>query len=184
MIRAARPSAYFRAQAVDGLEAPRAEALPGDQTQFDLRLIEPAAVLRGVVDGEAAPQELPFRHAEVIGLRLLAVRVDIVVHQVNGPRGGIRRDHRADHPRERGGGSVGRDTGEVPRRLRFDDAKDVGRPAAAILVIAFSDVPGARGPRRAHVGVQRHRLLVETDDRFLRAARRSYSASTSSMHAR
>jgi len=59
MIREARPGSYFGAQVVDGLETPRSEALPDDQTQLNLRLIEPAAVLRDVVDGEAAPQAGP-----------------------------------------------------------------------------------------------------------------------------
>jgi len=64
--------------------------------------------------------------------------------------------------------------GVTPVKCRppwFDDAKHVGRPAAAVLVTAFGDVPGARGPRWPHIGVQRHRLLVEADNRFRGAVR-------------
>ena len=64
-IRAARSGVYFRAQVVERLEAPSAEALARDETEFDLGLIEPAAVSRGVVHGEAAPQPSPFGQADV-----------------------------------------------------------------------------------------------------------------------
>ena len=56
-VDAALPSLNFSAQCRQGSDSAPSQALPTEQTHFDLRLIEPTAVLGRVMNGEALPQQ-------------------------------------------------------------------------------------------------------------------------------
>src|SRR4051812_29337226 len=54
------------------------EALAREQPDLDFSLIEPAAVLWSVMDGEAIPQLRPFFQTEVVYQRLPGVNIEVV----------------------------------------------------------------------------------------------------------
>ncbi len=78
-----------------------AETLSAEESDFDFGLIEPASVLRCVVDREPAPQPAAFLFAEPVGRRFAGVGGKVVEHQVNRIDGRV------------GGGDVEQELGEV-----------------------------------------------------------------------
>ena len=76
--------------------------------------------------------------------------VEVVEHEMNGPRLGIRAHDGAHHARERCGGGVRCRAREVPTGFRLDHGEDVGRAAASIFVVALGDVARPGGPWRPH----------------------------------
>ena len=58
--------------------------MPRHQAEFDLGLIEPAAVFGRVVDIEAIPEISSLALAEMIGQGFPAVDVEVIQDQVNG----------------------------------------------------------------------------------------------------
>src|SRR5664279_1153270 len=54
------PSFDFPLQRLQVRNPPASQTLPGDQTEFDFRLIEPTPVLRSVMDGGRSQTEPPF----------------------------------------------------------------------------------------------------------------------------
>ena len=55
-VRLAVPGPRFSLQCAQVRYPPFAQALPGIQAQFDLGLVQPTSVFRGVVDGEPVPE--------------------------------------------------------------------------------------------------------------------------------
>src|SRR6266480_1548779 len=55
---------------------------------------------------------------------------------------------------------------EVAAGLRFHHAEDVGRAAAFIFVVLLGRFAGFGRTRWPHIGMQRYRLLIETNHRF------------------
>lgn len=101
-------------------------------------------MLGGEVHGEPPPEPSAQEAAQVVGEGVLSMDVEVIHHQMNGPCAGIGRDHALHHPSKLGGRAVGCGTREMPAGFRFDDRKEVRRPAAAVLMIAFDEVAGAR----------------------------------------
>src|SRR5947209_2114616 len=96
-----------------------AETLPREDPDFDLRLIEPAAVCRGVMQGEAIPNFGGHLGSEHICHRLLATNIEMVQYQVNrvGCRvGQCQGDGNLSEFKAR---TIGRGEREVPTRLRL-----------------------------------------------------------------
>ncbi len=62
----------------EGGDSSPGEALPGEKTDLDLGLIEPATVFWRVVDREAAPKLCPFFFSEVVRERLAAMDVQVI----------------------------------------------------------------------------------------------------------
>ena len=69
-------------------DASFAEALTGEQTDFDLGLIEPASVRGCVMEREAIPDPVSRRLAVIVGQRFPAMDVEVVDDEMN--RAGIR----------------------------------------------------------------------------------------------
>src|ERR1700756_863756 len=88
-IDAAIPGAGFAAQGLEVGDSAAAEALAREQADFDLRLVEPTAVDRRVVHGEAFPEFAASLAAITVGEGFAAVDVEIIHHQVNGPGTGV-----------------------------------------------------------------------------------------------
>jgi hypothetical protein len=61
-------------------DAALAQALAGEQADFQFRLIERTAMLRGVVNREAVPRWYSLLGAQGIGERFAAVDIEIVDH--------------------------------------------------------------------------------------------------------
>jgi len=66
-IHTAGPGAGFSLQRLQFGDASFAEALTGEQTDFDFRLIEPASMRGRVVDRQALPDPVSRRLAAVVG---------------------------------------------------------------------------------------------------------------------
>src|SRR6266542_4119525 len=79
------PRARSAAQLGERRNAVAAEALTRPEADLDLGGIEPASVLGRVVHGEASPEPAPVQCTEGVGERLLAVGVQVVHHEVDGP---------------------------------------------------------------------------------------------------
>src|SRR4051794_22818709 len=78
------PGGGIGAQSRQGWETPRAEALTGEDANFDLRLIEPAGMFGRVVDGEATPDCVGFDWAKMAHQRTPGMRTQVVHHQMDG----------------------------------------------------------------------------------------------------
>ena len=57
------------------------QALAGVEADFNLRLVEPTAVLGGVVDRKSSPQVAASDLPKMIGERLFPVRIQVIDHQ-------------------------------------------------------------------------------------------------------
>ena len=160
------PDPRFPLQCAQIWYAPLAEALPGIQAQFDLRLIQPASVFRGVVHRKPVPKVSALLLAKGVDQRLSAVDIEVIHDEVDGPRGGVLIHDVVHHMGKLSGAAVGSGGGEVPARLRLHRAKHVGRAAPFVLVIRPRRFSWSGRPGRAHIGVQRHGLLVQANDRL------------------
>jgi hypothetical protein len=80
------PSFGLSAQPLQIGDSPTTQALPREDADFDLRLIEPAAVSGRVMDGEAIPDFCSHFRAEDGGQRFPAMDVEVVHYQVDGLR--------------------------------------------------------------------------------------------------
>ena len=143
------PGSGFPPQVAERRDSSRTQALPGEEADFDLCLIEPASVCRRVVDGEPVPQPASRLLAEPLHHRLAGVRTQIVHDQMGrvGPRIVFRNLQQIVG--KLGRGAVRSRSAKVPSRLRLHPAKRVGRAASLVLAIAPGDPSGTHGPRRA-----------------------------------
>src|SRR5487761_581470 len=90
-----------------------AKTLPGIQTNLDLRLIQPTAVLRCIVHRQAVPQVTALLLSVGVGEGLAAMNGQVVHDQVNGSRPGVTLDQRAHDFGELRGGPVRFGVGQV-----------------------------------------------------------------------
>src|ERR1019366_5841549 len=112
-----------------------AQTLPRVQAEFNLCLIEPTSVLRGVMHAEPIP-DVPTRLlAEVVGERFAAVYIEVVHNEVDRVSGGVLFHDALHHACELRAGTVRGGGGEVPAALRLHDAKYVRGAAPFILVV-------------------------------------------------
>src|ERR1022692_3002904 len=80
-IRATVPSSRFPPQRGAISDPAATQALPGVQADGDLCLVQPTAMLRGVVHREPLPQPLALLRAETLDDRLASVRTQIIHDQ-------------------------------------------------------------------------------------------------------
>jgi hypothetical protein len=78
------PGSRFPAQGLQIGDSSVTQTLPGEDPDFDLRLIEPTSVSRRVMDRESLPDFRSHFGAVDIGQRLPAMDVEVVHYQVNG----------------------------------------------------------------------------------------------------
>ena len=140
-----------------------AEALAAEQTDLDLRLIQPAAVYRRVMHCETLPQQTADLFAEPVYQRLAVMRTQIIHHQVDGLGLWIACNDLHQIVGELRRGTVGGWFGKVPPGLWLDTAEYVGRAAPLVLAITPGNPARPHRPRRANIGVQHHWLLIHTD---------------------
>src|SRR5215471_11892062 len=146
------PGAGFAPQGGEVRESSAAEALACEEPDFDFRLVEPTAVDRGVVRGEALPQLAASLFPIAVGQGFGAVDVEIVHHQVNGPGARVLSGQFKAHPRELEPRPVWRREGEVPAGFGLDRTEDIGGAAAPVFVVAPGLAPWGRSAGGAHVG--------------------------------
>ena len=97
-------------------DAAPAETLSRDQSDFDLRLVEPASVCGHVVHGETVPDFIADLLTEQVCERFAAMDVEIVDNRVNGSDGRVlegQMDRNLDKLRRR---AVGVARQDAPRR--------------------------------------------------------------------
>src|ERR1035437_2844006 len=143
---------------------PRAQTLPREHAEFDLRLIEPTPVFRRVVHAEPIPDIPALLLAAAVGQRFAAVYIEVVHDEVDRVSGGVLFHDVLHHACELGTATVGSSGGEVPAALRLHDAKHVSRAAPFILVVLFGQFSWFGRYRRSHVTVQRDRVLIQADN--------------------
>lgn len=134
--------------------------MPGEDSDFDLCLIKPTSVSRGVMDREAVPDFRGHFCAIDIGQRLPAMDVEIVHYQVNGLRIRIFQRQSDDNLSELKSRTVRCREGEMPTRFRLYCAEHIGSAATLIFVIPPRFPSRYRRPSWPQVGVQGDRLLV------------------------
>src|SRR6201998_2168709 len=113
-----------------------AQALPRKQTDRDLGLIQPTAVLGGVVHGEPIPQPASGLFAEAFHHRLARMRTQIVQHPMDGVRLRVADRDLPQVVSKLRRGAVGRHLGEVPSCFRLHSAEYVGRTATFVFAVA------------------------------------------------
>src|SRR5271157_2037771 len=165
-IDAAAPSPSFLLQRDSIFDSALAQALPGKETDRDLGLVEPTAVLGGVVRRKPIPQPAPGLLAKAFHHRLAGMRTQIVQHQMNGVRLRVADRNFQQVVGELGRRPMGRHLGEVLPRFRFDSAEHVGGAATQVFAIAPRDSSRLHGQRRTNLLVEHHRFLVHTNHRF------------------
>src|SRR3982751_4293037 len=111
------------------------QALPRENPDFDLRLVQPAAVRGRVVDGEAIPDFGCHFRAKGIRQRFAAMDVQVVQHQMDRFRLWVCHCQGDRNPSELGARAIWRREGEMAARLRFYRTENIGGPAALIFVI-------------------------------------------------
>src|SRR6266567_4441935 len=158
------PGARPAAQLAEGGDPVAAEALPRPEADLDLGWVEPARVLGGVVHRESPPEPESFQRPEGVGERFLAVGVQVVHHEVDGLGGGVGGSdllHRVGEARSL---AVAGGVRQVAPALGLDDAEDVRRPVAHVLVIAAGDAARDHGDSRPGRVEELDRSLVQRHD--------------------
>src|ERR1700720_1930294 len=89
--------------------------------------------------------------------------IEVIHDEVNRLGEGVLLDDVSHIASELGGRTVVCRRGEVPPGLRLHDAKYVGHAAPFILVVLLGRLARSDRYRRPYVGMQRYRLLIETD---------------------
>src|SRR5215472_927125 len=148
-----------------------AHALAREQTDRNLRLIQPTSMLGRVVDRESTPQPTPGFLAEPFYHRLAGMRTQIVQDQMNDVGLWIADGEVQQVVGKFRRGAVARHFRKVSPGFRFDPTEHVGRTTALVLTIAPSHAPGRHRLRGANVLVQHDRLFVHAHHGFPLAQR-------------
>src|SRR5437016_2228155 len=165
-IHTAAPSESLPSQRSPISDPALTEALPRKQTDRDLGLVQPTAVLGGVMHRKPIPQPVPGLLAKAFHHRLVGMRTQIVQHQMDGVRLWV-----ADRTLEQvvgklGRRAMGRHLGEVLPRFRFHSAEHVGGAATLVFAVAPRDSSRPHGQGRTNLLVENHRFLIHTNHRF------------------
>src|ERR1700751_902298 len=115
---------------------------------------------------EALPQLAAHLSAVRVCQRFAVVDVEIVHSQMNGPGTGVVPGQFTTDLRELAAATVGGGEGEGTPGFGLDRAEYIGLATALVFVIPSGLASGARGAGGAHVGMQRHGLLVQTHHWF------------------
>lgn len=158
------PGLGFPLQCLQIRNSSRAQTLPRVEAELDLRLIEPTSVFWRVVHPEPVPDSTTLLLAEVVGQRFAAVYIEVVHYEVDRLSVGVLLHDVPHHTCELRTGTVWGGGGEMPTGFRLHDAKYIRRAAPFVLVVLFGWFPRFRRDRRAHVRMQRDRLLIQAED--------------------
>ena len=161
------PGARFGGQSGEIRNTPIAEALTGEQSDFDFGLIKPTTVLWSVMDREAIPQLRPFFQTEVSGQRFPAVNIEVVDDEVNGASQRILMGQHRHDAGERRAGASRCWHGKVSACAWLNRTEYVGRTFALVFAIAFGDYTWASRLWRPDFTMKRNRLLVQADYRLV-----------------
>lgn len=107
--------------------------LSGEQTDLDLRLLQPAAVFGSVMHCEPIPQQAADLLAEAVHNRFALMRVQVVHHQIDSIGLWIAGHDLHQIIGELGGVAVGSRFGEMASSLGFEAAQDVSRATPTFL---------------------------------------------------
>src|SRR6266536_4237543 len=143
-----------------------AEALPRIQADRDLGLVQPTAVLGGVVHRKSLPQPASGLLAKAFHHRLAGMRTQVVQHQMDGVRLWVADRDFQQVVGKLGRGTVGRHLGEIPSGFRLHPAKHVGGAATLVFAVAPQHSSRPHGLGRTNFLMEHHRFLVHTDHRF------------------
>src|ERR1700674_192585 len=160
-VRAGVPGARSAAQLAEGGDAVATEALARPEADLDFGWVEPARVLGRVVHREAPPQPASFQGSEGPDERLLAVGVQVVHYEVDGPGRGVGGGdllHRVGEARSL---AVAGGVGQMAPALGLGDAEDVRRPMAHVLVVAAGDPARDHGDSRPGRVEELDRALIQ-----------------------
>jgi hypothetical protein len=78
------PGSRFATQGVKIGDSAATQTLPAEEPDFNLRLIEPTSMLRGVVDREAVPDLGGHLSAENVAERLAVMDIHVIHDQIDG----------------------------------------------------------------------------------------------------
>src|SRR6201987_6185343 len=160
------PSAGLAPQQEQARNSALAQALPGEQADFDFGLVQPTAVLGCVMDVKAIPQITALLFAEVVSEGLATVDVKVIHNQVDGFSQRILADDLTEHWRQLGCRAIWRRKGEVPAGLGFDGTENVSGATALVLIVTPGYPARTHRQRRPHIGVQQNWLFVKANYRF------------------
>jgi len=142
--------------------APPSQALACEETDFDLRLIQPAAVNRSVVDCEPIPDFAAEIFAVQVHQGLPTVSIQIIDDKMNGRGGGIMYGQVEQHLSKLVGGPVRRRPREMLPGLRFYRAERVGCSTPFVFAIAFGNLAGCGRLWWPHISMECDRFLIQT----------------------
>src|SRR4051794_21316995 len=161
------PGRHLPLQLLPGRDPP-GQALPGQHRQLDLRHVQPAPVLRRVVDLQLLGDPPRLLRRERLVERGQLVRVQVVHHQDHLLRLLVHLLHQpADHLGEVHGGPPIGDTDGTPAQERFGDHEEVGRAVAGVLVVVPLGLARLGRDRLDHLADELLARLVEADQRPL-----------------
>jgi len=170
-IHATAPSSSLLPQSSSISDPASAQALPRKQTDGDLGLVQPTAVLGRVVHRESIPQPGSRLLPKASDHCLAGVRTQIVQPQMDGIGLGIADRNFQQVVSQFGRRTVRRHLGKILPSLRFHSAEHVGRATTLVLAIASRHSSGPHRLRTANVLVQNHRFLIHTNHWLLLASR-------------
>jgi len=145
------------------------QVLPGKDRELNLRHVQPAAMLRRVMDLQLVREAFGLRGRKGLIQRRGGMGVQVVHHQHDALRAGIVDiDQLADHMREVDGGALVRHRHMPPPPQRFGEHEQVGDAVAHVLVVLPCRQPRCWGQRRADLADELLARFIEAD---LREAR-------------
>src|SRR3954469_17139542 len=159
---AAPPCGYHRDEIDETGDTAPAEALGRDHAGFELGRVEPTRVLGREVHVEALPELASSELAEHGHHRGARVDVEIVHDEMNLPGAAIASRDLLQRPDEGPRLAIGGCEGQPSSGQRLDDAVDVGRAAAHVIVIGARQSPWSYRLTGPCILVQHDRALVET----------------------
>ena len=165
------PGPRFRRQYGETRKTAFAEALAGEQPDFDFGLIEPTAVLWSVMYRESVPQLFPFFQTEVSRQRFPAVNVQVIDHQMNGPSQPIAPGQHGQDIGERRASASRCGHREVSSCAWFDRTENIGRALALVFTVVLGEYTRAGRLWHPYFTMKRNRLLIQTNHRLLRVMR-------------
>src|ERR1700719_439200 len=161
------PGADFLAQGVVIRHAPL-QALAGERGDFDFGDVQPAPVLGRVVEDDPAQQLASCWHAQDVLEAATKVGVQVIHDEMYAPGTAVDALQQVAHEHDEIelAAAFG-DRDRAPARFGLDGDEQMGRSGAHVLVVLPQGCPGAHRQRRAAVGQQLSRLLVDAHHGFI-----------------
>jgi len=112
------------------------QALPREHPNFDFRLVEPTAMLGGVMDGETIPDFGAKLDAQEVGQRLATMNIEIVHYQMDGFGLHVLQGDLEGYLGELHSRTIRRGKGEMASRFRFYGTENIGGSATFVFVVS------------------------------------------------